>query len=220
MAFSALLPDFRKMPQLVAPVTAPPAPAEAVCLVGDMIDRGPDSAAVLARVRAEHAAGAVCLMGNHEEMFPAALAEPACLAASWLKHGGYETLIIFGLSEQDGIAGLATAPGTEMRVWLTALPLCWRSGNMVAAHAGMDPAQTEDQQEEGALLRGHPDFGHPLRPDGLWVARGHAVTAQAEQWAGCISRDTGAYATGRMSCAVIDPGLARARRLTVGAVAC
>ena len=85
---------------------------------GDLIDRGPDSAAVLARVRslaeptpapgtgpgtdpgAAVAAApppAVCLMGNHERMMLDFLDDPAGRGARWLSHGGIETLASLGL---------------------------------------------------------------------------------------------------------------------------
>lgn len=117
---------------------------------------------------------------------------------------------------RTGIAGLMVTLGAEARDWLMAMPLFWRNGNMVAAHAVMDPVLPLEQQEEGALLWGHPDFGRRLRPDGLWVARGHVVTARAE----CMLLDIGVYATGWLSYALIDPVLPPAERLPLGVVAC
>lgn len=59
--------------------------------VGDLIDRGPDSAGVLARVHALHTAHpdrVICLMGNHERMALDFLENPARHGRRWIAAGG------------------------------------------------------------------------------------------------------------------------------------
>jgi len=230
------------------PPLAPPLPTEPVCLVGDlhgcsdllrrflalrkvhfpqariiflgdMIDRGPDSAEVLRLVQEEVAQGAVALAGNHEAMFLSYLDQPG-QGASWLKYGGFEMITSYGINPaggdpQDLRDRLRAAMGAETEAWLRALPLYWQSGNLVAVHAGMDPALPPAGQEVTVLQWGHRDFGRRLRPDGLWVAHGHNVVDQAFAHAGRIALDTGAYATGRLSFAVIEPALPEVERLTI-----
>lgn len=198
--------------------------AKAIYL-GDMIDRGPESRAVLMHLRDQEAEGAICLCGNHEEMLLAFLDRPQ-MNRGWLMHGGYEFCQSWGVTPNDmrpeGLTALsrdlANAMGQDMILWLRARPLYWQSGNLVACHAGMDPDLAPADQSRSALLWGHSAFGRMPRGDGLWVAYGHVVAQQAFSKRGCISLDTGAYATGRLSFALIDPGLAEHERLQLAEV--
>ncbi|WP_233352462.1 metallophosphoesterase [Pseudogemmobacter humi] len=194
-------------------------PAARIVFLGDMIDRGPDSAAVLARVRQEVAKGAVALAGNHEAMFLAFLDRPE-QSRFWLKHGGFEMAASYGLdagglAPEELHARISGAMGDEMLAWLRALPLVWQSGNLVAVHAGLDPALPVAMQEAGVLQWGHRDFGRVPRRDGIWVAHGHTVTERAFARAGRIALDTGAYATGRLSFVAVDPALPESERLMI-----
>ena len=68
-------------------------------LLGDLIDRGPDSAGVLECVRALEAEPdrhVTVLMGNHEDMFLKAIDEGEAALTSFLRHGGHNTLASFG----------------------------------------------------------------------------------------------------------------------------
>ncbi|SED82978.1 serine/threonine protein phosphatase 1 [Rhodobacter sp. 24-YEA-8] len=192
-------------------------PNARIIFLGDMIDRGPDSAGILSLVREEVAKGAVALSGNHEAMFLDFLDQPE-KGLSWLKHGGVEMLASYGLEPDrpDSLCDRIRATlGEDMIAWLRALPLSWQSGTLAAAHAGMDPQRPVTDQEPQVLQWGHRDFGRILRTDGIWVAHGHTVMDRAFAHAGRIALDTGAYATGRLSFAVIDPDLPETERLMI-----
>lgn len=103
---------------------ATPAPAEPVCVIGDVhgcfalleqllaqlpadhriilagdyIDRGVDSAQVLRFLQAQP--GLTCLMGNHEDMLLRFLQDPEREGPRWIRNGGQETLQSFGI---DGV---------------------------------------------------------------------------------------------------------------------
>lgn len=196
-------------------------PKARMVFLGDMVDRGPDSAGVLARLRDEAAKGAICLSGNHEAMLLSFLEDPEA-ARGWLTHGGYETLESYRLLEQGGgdagelAARLRRAlEGDGSLDWLHSLPLWWQSGNLVAVHAGMDPSLAPAEQSQRVLQWGHEEFGRRSRPDGLWVAHGHVIVEQAFSRRGRIALDTGAYATNRLSFALVDPDLPELDRLTL-----
>ena len=72
------------------------APADTrIVLLGDLVDRGPDSAGVIARTRQwQERVKLRVLAGNHEEMFLAAFEKPEALR-HFLKHGGRETVLSF-----------------------------------------------------------------------------------------------------------------------------
>ncbi|WPY96175.1 metallophosphoesterase (plasmid) [Limimaricola variabilis] len=190
------------------------APEYKIVLVGDYVDRGEQSRAVIERLRARP--DLICLKGNHEAMCLAFLDDPEKHGTRWLRNGGLQTLASFGV----GLSGQGTdvermtaardafveALGAEGRAWMAALPLQWRSGNIVVVHAAADPAQPLQLQAERTLLWGHPDFENRVREDGIWIAHGHVIHDRPVADQGRIATDTGAYASGRLTAALIAPG--------------
>lgn len=208
----------RILDRIAAQITDSPGHADArLVFVGDMIDRGPDSAGVLARLRAlQRSAPAriICLMGNHERMMLDFLADPARHGPRWIAAGGAETLTSFGLSPfaRNHGTGAWDLLAAELRRrltpdvidWLGTLPLLWRDGALVVTHAGADPDLPIDAQAPRRLLWGarHPE--RSPRADGLWVAHGHTITSVPHARAGRISVDTGAWRNGTLSAAWMD----------------
>lgn len=204
--------------QLLAQIAEQPEYARArIIFVGDLIDRGPDSAGVLARVYAlQHAEPerVFCLMGNHERMLLDFLHEPIIHGPRWIAAGGSETLTSLGLSpwtrrdSTETMAELAkdlrTALTDDFVNWLTTLPLIWREDGLAVSHAGADPAQPLDVQPEKRLLWGAQAPEARLRTDGVWVAHGHTVVTTANAHMQRITVDTGAWRSGRLSAAWID----------------
>lgn len=190
------------------------APNHRIVLVGDLIDRGEHSAGVLRRLMGR--ADIVCLKGNHEAMALAFLDDPERKGRSWLRNGGLQTLASFGvggLGMQPGPEALraardrlALAMGERMVAWLRGLPLSHLNGNVAVTHAGADPLISVDGQDENSLLWGHRRFAEVPRPDGLWLVHGHVIQPQPLVEAGRIAVDTGAYATGRLTAALIGNG--------------
>ena len=186
--------------------------------LGDYIDRGETSAQVLHRLHAlsrnspEHV---VCLRGNHEQMLLNFLDTPQKEGRAWLRNGGLQTLASFGvghLSETAGPQALVTARDRlrgqlpdGLENWLRTLPLTYRSGNLCAVHASLDPSLALSDQPERALLWGSAQVGNARRADELWVIHGHTVVDEPMVNNGVISIDTGAYATNLLSAALIDP---------------
>lgn len=202
-----------QMQQLLAMIQGknPDAP---IIFVGDYIDRGPQSAAVLRSLMAlDMASRVTCLIGNHEDMLLDFLDHPRQRGARWLKHGGIETLASFGLHAIDAgmkddaldklAAGLNKAMGAPMIGWLRALPTHWISGNIAVVHAAADPRLPITNQQPRILRWGHPDFDTKARSDNTWVLYGHRIVGEAHATRGRIAIDTGAYATGRLTAAYI-----------------
>ena len=68
-----------------------------VIMLGDVVDRGPESAGVIDfLLRRQARADIVCLKGNHEAMMLGALAGDEVALRSWLANGGVETLRSYG----------------------------------------------------------------------------------------------------------------------------
>lgn len=189
-------------------------PDRRIILVGDYIDRGEESAAVLRRLATR--TDLTCLMGNHEVMCLQFLENPEEWAARWLRNGGLQTLASFGVAPAGATTdagamratrdALAAAMGPDLLAWLATRPLRVQSGNVAVVHAGADPAVPIDLQDDKVLLWGHPKFDTLPRPDGIWIVHGHTVVDEPRAEGGRIAVDTGAYATGRLTAALIDTG--------------
>ena len=186
-------------------------PGLPVIFVGDYVDRGENSADVLRVLHGRP--GALGLKGNHEDMMLAFLDHPKSRGPNWLRNGGLQTLASFGIAGlTDTSSGdelevardaLAAAMGVGLINWLRARPLYYRSGNVAVVHAGADPSVGIHEQNEAYLLWGHPDFARKPRSDGLWIVHGHSIVDAPRAENGVIPIDTGAYATGRLTAALI-----------------
>ena len=120
----------------------PPAAGLAVILLGDLVDRGPDSAGVVERlVAGPPAAGPLAgadwlsVLGNHETYLRGFLADPS-LGPVWMANGGRATVQSYlGRSSQEEEGPddfvrlrdrLARAVPAAQQDWLRRLPL-WRA---------------------------------------------------------------------------------------------
>lgn len=184
------------------------APATILCL-GDYIDRGPDSAAVLARLMAEP--DLICLKGNHEAMLLDFLKDPV-RGALWLRHGAVETLASFGLTGYDLRqprtihAALVAVLPEAIHTYVADLPSYWQSGTLLAMHAGGNPNAAPKAQTDRDMLWGHRSFFKKPRKDGLWVVHGHWVRSAPMIEDGRISIDTGAWHSNQLTIARISRG--------------
>ncbi len=192
-----------------------------VVLVGDLIDRGPASLQVLARVHAlERApdpfAAVICLMGNHERMLLDMLADPLGAGPRWLAAGGAASVDSFGLTlphargrQADGPAPLVQLAQDlsdrlgPLRAWLAELPLFWHEKGVFVSHAGADARHSLTAQPREGLLWGRQTGTQP-HPEAL-VIHGHVIVPEARLQAGHINVDTGAWRSGCLSAVVLGP---------------
>lgn len=135
----------------LAAIAAEPrqAPVRRLVLLGDLIDRGPDSPGALdlagdaaALARADEA---IALMGNHEimlkQMLDASLPEAVREAAGevWIRNGGAHVLDQLDLLRSRPLttARIVEALGERRMGFLNALRTSWRTGDVVFVHAGL-----------------------------------------------------------------------------------
>ena len=187
-------------------------PAEHPLLVhlGDYIDRGPHSAAVVRRLAAGSVAGVptVCLRGNHEQMLLDALAGGASHRDDWLRNGGAATLRSWGASLDQPALAWAAAMAPELP-FLRALPLFHRVDGYVFVHAGLRPGLSMSLQMAVDMLwirEGFLDWDGPLLPEspGTVAVHGHPPARRPELRSNRIGIDTGAVAGGALTCAVLE----------------
>ncbi len=187
-----------------------------VVFMGDYVDRGEDSARVVAEIRGilEGTPEAIALRGNHEQMLLDFLEEPELRGPLWLRNGGLQTLLSYGVAISataeaevlvDAARRLALAMGPDLP-FLHSLPTHAVFGKVLFAHAGADPELPVDMQSDRALLWGAPRFLREPRWDGLWVVYGHYITEEPSPEMGRIPTDSGAYFSNRLTAARLADG--------------
>lgn len=184
--------------------------------LGDYIDRGEESAKVVARVMVETQKGAIALAGNHEVMLLDFLMEPTAKGARFMRFGGLQTLQSYGvsgislhMSDEELLTARDTATDAipaEQVDWLKSLPVQHQSGNIHIVHAGANPETPMNDQKRRHLIWGHKEFGKIARSDGQWVLRGHEIVDQPVISQGCVHFDLGSFATGRLAAAHVTAG--------------
>ncbi|MFS0738527.1 metallophosphoesterase [Sphingomonas sp. 1P06PA] len=185
-------------------------PAARVHLIflGDLIDRGPDSAAVVERLATDPPAFGTChlISGNHEEALLDAMRGNIETRAGWLAYGGRETLISYGVSPAAIDAGgmlLDTAmhaaiPASHLR-FIESFHRSIRIGGYLFVHAGIRPGVALEEQDVADMHWIRQDFLDDDRDHGVMVVHGHTITETVEMRSNRIGIDTGAYRTGRLT---------------------
>jgi serine/threonine protein phosphatase 1 len=181
--------------------------------LGDYVDRGPDSRLVVDMLLALSQGGnAVCLKGNHEAILVRFPQEPS-LWENWVAFGGMQTLLSYGLriparlarEDQVRVAEeFRQALPPEHLHFLESLPLSYVSGNVAFVHAGLRPNIPLDQQQEEDLLWIRRPFLDHRSPFSHFVVHGHTPVESPEVHTNRINIDTGAFATGRLSCIALE----------------
>lgn len=118
-------------------------------LLGDYIDRGPDSAAVLDKVMELKKQGALILKGNHEDMMAQAFSSPEFIKR-WVRNGGKETLQSYGypIDDEDDLETViekisplkATDKVKEHLDFIDSLDFYIETDEMIFVHGGVHPA--------------------------------------------------------------------------------
>ncbi len=187
-----------------------PTPDDLVVTLGDYIDRGPDSYAVIEQLLEMHRTiRLVALRGNHEEMMLRARESDERLGV-WLDCGGKRTLASYSPRGDDGQLG--DVPDEHWQ-FLERVCLDWHeTATHIFVHANVCPALPMDEQLNlmlrwGVLDKAHSAphcsgkvliCGHTQQRSGLPLNLGHAV---------CL--DTAVYAGGWLTCLDVTTGLIR-----------
>ncbi len=170
-----------------------PRTEDQVYFLGDLIDRGPDSAKVVEFVKQR---GYHCLLGNHEQLMLDAFPEGRIFAPAlqaWLYSGGRSTVASYG---EDGIL-------LDHLEWLRSLPTYLDLGDLWLVHAGVNPHLPLNMQSAQEFCWIRDEFHRSTTPyfkDKL-IITGHTITftlpnvepGELAQGNGWLDIDTGAY---------------------------
>lgn len=180
-----------------------------IIFLGDLIDRGPESAAVVERAMAVSSAIANTrlLLGNHEEVFMKALSGDEKAMRFFCRIGGRETILSYGMSESDYnrydyaelIVALQRIVPDSHRQFIESFEDMVVLGDYAFVHAGIRPeVPLADQQPSDLRWIRDPFISFTAAHDRI-VVHGHTITESIEERANRIGIDTGAYTTGRLS---------------------
>jgi serine/threonine protein phosphatase 1 len=203
----------RLIAQIHADLAKRPARKILLVFLGDLIDRGPNSAEVLERLRTYQADGVqtVFLLGNHEEVLLRILNGDTSLISSWLQFGGAECLKSYGVDPRQIRAGddkvlavLRLAIPPKHVEFLSSFVDTCRFGDYLFVHAGIRPGVTLDEQVQSDLRWIREPFLFDDTDHGCVVVHGHTISAEIEERANRIGIDTGAYRTGVLTALAIE----------------
>lgn len=183
-----------------------PAARTVIVLLGDLVDRGPDSARVIARARRLRSAGRDVrgLLGNHEEFFLAAVEGDRGALRLFARNGGRETALSYGIDAEqydaadfDELAALLRrhVPAPDI-AFLRSFEDVVELGDYAFVHAGIRPGVPLANQSPADLRWIRDRFLDHSGPHERFVVHGHTITPTIDDRVNRLGIDTGAFASG------------------------
>ena len=183
-----------------------------VILLGDLVDRGPDSRKVIESARRWQKSRKVrILAGNHEEMFLESFTDKGVLR-HFLKHGGRETILSYGIPKKeyndasiDSLqASLQELVPQEDRDFINGFEEWIAIGDYAFVHAGIAPGVPLEEQKRRDLLWIRERFLAHDEPHPQIIVHGHTIFKDIDERSNRIGVDTGAFRFGRLTAVVFE----------------
>lgn len=185
-----------------------------IVLLGDLIDRGPDSAGVVRRAmrlaQSEHEVHLIA--GNHEELLLGACAGDPKALRVFARNGGRDTALSYGVPEADYDAAdfdalyhlLESHVPTTHRDFLERMEDIVVIGDYAFVHAGVRPgvAFADQRPEDMRWIRDR--FLSHVEPFERFVIHGHTITETVDEQPNRIGIDTGAYLGGPLTAVALE----------------
>lgn len=183
-----------------------------IILLGDLVDRGPESAGVIRFARKwGKRANVQCLAGNHEEMFLESFEDKEVLR-HFLKHGGRETILSYGIARKEFndlsikqlFKRMPEIVPQKDRDFLMSFEEMIVAGDYAFVHAGIDPKRPLAEQKRRDLLWIRDRFLRENGPFEKVVVHGHTIFEGVVDKGHRIGVDTGAFRTGVLTALVLE----------------
>jgi serine/threonine protein phosphatase 1 len=176
--------------------------------LGDYVDRGSDSAGVVARLADRMAVPdmpTVNLMGNHEHMMLDAIASGEAEAVElWLANGGTESLLSWGVPRSAQPQDWASYLPVPHLLFLRDLAPRHEAGGYLFVHAGVRPGVPLERQSRHDLIWIREPFLSAKGSFGAVVVHGHTPRPEPVVRPNRIGVDTGAVMGGALTCVVLE----------------
>lgn len=188
--------------------------------VGDLGDRGPDSASVIEYLRLGIAQGEewIVIKGNHDRLFTQFMDDPKnndpglSGGLTWLhpRLGGSATLDSYGVEnaferpvDEVHSEALSKVPHSHIQ-FLKELPNWQRIGGTIFVHAGIKPTVVMEEQKEDDLLWIRREFLTYTKPHEALIVHGHTAVEIPTRYDNRVNIDSGAAYGRALSAIVID----------------
>lgn len=185
-----------------------------VHLLGDFIDRGPDSKGVLDLLmqgpQDSHMEW-LPIMGNHDEILALAWRSPGISenVQLWWEHGGQQTLQSFGWNPLGRLPGhLGEFIDWSYIDFISNLPHLTVADDILFVHAGIRPGVPLQHQTLHDILYIRGDFMRSDEDFGRIVVHGHTPNRNEHPrvYPNRVALDSGCFSSGCLSIAAFDPG--------------
>ncbi|MFC2970319.1 metallophosphoesterase family protein [Acidimangrovimonas pyrenivorans] len=188
--------------------------------LGDLVDRGPDSAGVIDYLSQGIARGEnwLVLRGNHDRMFAGFLGDATYHDPrlrpdyDWThpRVGGIETLESYGIVDPGGrppaqvqAETVAAVPASH-RALLQGMLNSYRRGEVLFVHAGIRPGVALEEQTEDDLIWIRGEFHQDTRDHGVLVIHGHTPVEKPTHFGNRVDIDSGAAYGGPLTAIVVE----------------
>ncbi|MCP4933438.1 MAG: serine/threonine protein phosphatase [bacterium] len=195
-------------------LTLPRIETKILVFLGDYVDRGENSKAVIDILLNNCPQGyeTVFLKGNHEEMLLNALNDKGT-AGFWLRNGGRQTIASYGFpgavnhdefTQEQLMEEFRGRLPQEHLAFLANLQLTYECGDYFFTHAGIHPDKPLDQQEERHLLWIRDPFLFSKEDFGKVIVHGHTPTRDVDNVKNRIGIDTAAVYGGKLTALMLE----------------
>jgi serine/threonine protein phosphatase 1 len=193
-----------------------PAERKVVVYLGDYVDRGPGSKKVVDILLERPLKGfeRVHLMGNHEAFLIEFLNDVES-GPGWFFNGGLATLASYGVKigkfdelnyeilQRVHAEFRKKVPKSHIEFY-KGLDFSRVEGDFFFVHAGIRPGVPLDNQTDEDMLWIREEFLGCEDDFGKVIVHGHTITWEPEVKSNRIGIDTGAFATGKLTCLVLE----------------
>lgn len=180
-----------------------------IIFLGDLVDRGPDSAGVLdtAMQLKEKAGNVRFLMGNHEEVYLAAATGNEKSVRFFNRIGGRETILSYDISRKDYIELNMAQLAERIPALFPREHIDFVSGfedqiivgDYAFVHAGIRPGIPLSEQRKKDLRWIREEFLAIEEPHEKVIVYGHTISDDVVEAGNRIGIDTGAYYSGKLT---------------------